>query len=527
MLNNSKRIWIIGLVLGWVFDLLFWKHALGINFALFVLLCLAGGFYVLQMEGIRPAFRSLILVIPILFFAMITFMRQDILSLFLAFASTLFLLVLLVTTFVGGRWGSYGLADYLVTYLRLATGLLNKPFVLLMVYRKRNLEEPEVNKRKNKFWPVVRGILIAIPIVMVFSILLSSADLVFAQHLKSFVSIFRLEKLPVYIFRVIYILVAAYMLVGVFLHTATSSKNEKLLSDEKSMVPTILGLVESSIILGSVAILFILFVVIQFQYFFGGQANIHINGYTYAEYARKGFGELIMVAFFSLLLFLGLSGITHRESPNQRNIFSALGIIIVLLVGIMLVSAFQRLGLYESAYGFSQSRTYAHVFMIWLALLLVAVVVLEYLHKERRFALAVVLAVLGFSGSLAMLNVDGFIVKQNLHRAVKSQELDVAYLANLSSDGIPALRNIFLDASYPVEIHEKVGAALVCMTNMTFNNQDTDWRAFNVSKNTGELALNSLEMSLKNYTYSSEIYPYSVTTPSGMVIDCQGTGMMD
>ena len=527
MQKRSNRIWVVGLVLGWLFDLLFWKHAPGINFAIFVVLCLFGGFYVLSLEGVKPATRSLMLVIPILFFAVITFVRQDMLSLFLALASTLFLLVLLVTTFVGGRWVSYGLADYLVTYLRLAAAMVSKPFVLLLTDRKQKTEEPEGNTRKNKIWPVVRGILIAIPIVMVFALLLSSADLIFAQRLNSFVSIFRLEKLPEYIFRLIYILVGAYLLVGVFLYAATSSQNEKLMADEKSLVPTFLGFIESSIILGSVAILFVLFVSIQFQYFFGGQANIHIDGYTFAEYARKGFGELIMVAFFSLLLFMALSGITQRENSRQRNVFSGLGITVVVLVGIILVSAFQRLGLYESAYGFSQSRTYAHVFMIWLGILLAAVVVLELLHRERRFALAIVVAALGFAGSLALLNVDGFIVSQNVQRAVQGKELDVAYLANLSSDGIPTLNKIFIDPTIPNKIHEEVGAALVCMSNLQTQKQDKDWRAFNISQYYGVMALKSLTGSLNNYTYSSEAYPFNVKTPSGAVIDCQGSGMMD
>jgi hypothetical protein len=44
-------------------------------------------------------------------------------------------------------------------------------------------------------------------------------------------------------------------------------------------------------VLSSVVVLFSAFVIIQFQYFFGGAANISIEGYTYAEYARRGFGE--------------------------------------------------------------------------------------------------------------------------------------------------------------------------------------------------------------------------------------------
>ena len=480
MKDRSKRIWIVALVLGWLFDFLFWKQTPGINFFIYVILCLTGGFLVLRMDDIKPAYRSLILVVPIIFFAVITFIRQEPLSLFLAYVFCLFLMGLLVTTYTGGRWVSFGLADYIAAFFRMAGGALTKSSLLNKVKNKQNEETGGTSEKKN-FWPIVRGILIAIPILVIFSSLLSSADVVFAQRLDAFIQLFRLEKLPEYIFRIIYIIIGAYLLVGVFLHAALSSQNEKLIGEEKPLVSPFLGFIESSIIMGSVAVLFTLFVVIQFQYFFGGQANIHIDGYTYAEYARKGFGELITVAVFSLILFLGLSGITRREGSIQRKVYSGLGIAVVILVGIMLVSAFQRLVLYENVYGFSQLRTYTHVFMLWLGLLLVAVVVLEIIRKERMFALAVLLASIGFAGSLAVLNVDGFIVRQNVERAVQGQELDVAYLASLTGDSIPELIGKFNDTNLSKDIHERLGASLACMSALDPVREDQDWRAFNYS----------------------------------------------
>ena len=209
--------------------------------------------------------------------------------------------------------------------------------------------------------------------------MLGSADLVFGQRLEEFIELFNLENLPEYIFRFVYILMGAYALAGVFLHAAQQSKEERLVGEGKPVVPSFLGFTEAAIVLGSVAALFAAFVFIQFQYFFGGQTNIQIDGYTFSEYARRGFGELVTVAIFSLLLILSASGVTRRETEMQRRVFSGLGVGIVGLVLVMLVSAFQRLVLYETAYGFSRLRAYTHIFMIWLALLLVAVVVLEIL----------------------------------------------------------------------------------------------------------------------------------------------------
>ena len=88
-------------------------------------------------------------------------------------------------------------------------------------------------RAKRRLWPILRGILIAIPILAIFAALLASADLIFAQRLDHLIALFRLEKLPEYIFRGVYILIGAYLLVGVFLHAAMRSKDEELIGEGK------------------------------------------------------------------------------------------------------------------------------------------------------------------------------------------------------------------------------------------------------------------------------------------------------
>ncbi len=260
----------------------------------------------------------------------------------------------------------------------------------------------------------MRGLAIAVPIVVVFAALLASADVVFGRELSALLEALQLQRLPEYVFRLLYIAVAAYALTGVFLHAASQSADDKLAIDGKRLVPQFLGATEASIVLGSVAALFCAFVVVQIQYFFGGQANINVAGYTYAEYARRGYGELVAVAVFSLVMIMGLGAVTRRETATTRRLFSTLSVIVVAFVGVILVSAYQRLRLYELAYGFSRLRTYVHVSLIWVGLLLVAVVLLEILQRERHLMGVILVAALGFVLSLAALNVDGFIVKQNV-----------------------------------------------------------------------------------------------------------------
>ena len=521
-MKRTKILWITALLLGWCFDFLFWKHSFGINFAIYVGLCLAGGLLVLGRNGLRPASKSLLLLIPILLFACITFIRQEPLTLGLAFVLSLGLMSLLAVSFLGGDWPSYSLTDYVVQSARLVGSLFARPLMFLSETRQPVAAGAASQPRSGwkRFWAILRGVLIALPVLAIFAALLSSADLVFAQRLHDFTSLFRLENLPQYLFRAFYILIAAYALAGIFLHAAQKSRDEQLWSG-RPLVPHFLGFTEAAVVLGAVVALFAAFVVIQFQYFFGAGANIGVQGYTYSEYARRGFGELVAVAFCSLLLFLGLSAIVKRQSPAQRWGFSGLGLGMLLLVVVILVSAFQRLLLYEAAYGFSRLRMYTHVFMIWLGILLAVVVLLDILRQERLFPLIALLATIGFALTLALINVDGSIVQQNVARARTGQDLDVAYLASLSTDAVPDLVQAFQSPALPSGIHQAIGAALACRSSTNPDQPDADWRSFTLTRFQAETALKPIQESLKQYKLQKNSAPVTVTSPAGKKFNCE------
>ena len=163
------------------------------------------------------------------------------------------------------------------------------------------------------------------------------------------------------------------------------------------MVKPFLGVTEANVVLGLVNLLFVLFLAIQFRYFFAGEVNISESGMTYSEYAVKGFQELIVVACISLGLHWILAGITQRENPSQKTAFSILATLLIIQVGIILFSAFQRLSLYEAAYGFTQSRLVAHVFMVFVGLMLVAALWMQWRDAFRHQALVLLILFIVFA----------------------------------------------------------------------------------------------------------------------------------
>jgi hypothetical protein len=510
MQKQPNRFWIMVLALAWVFDFLFWKHEPGIQFAMYVVLTLGAGYFLLLSEGIRPAKWTLALFGLVLFFAATTFTRAEPMTVFLAHVLTLFFMAGVVVSYRGGRWYLYSVADYISKAFQLMGSAITLPAIFAGETRQTQTEETSGGLRR-QIIPILRGLLIALPVIVVFAALLSSADLIFAKRLNDLVELFRLENLPEYIFRGIYIIVLAYILAGVYLHAIRKSDDEKLLGLENPLVKPFFGFTEAAIVLGSVVILFASFVMIQFQYFFGGQANITLEGYTYAEYARRGFGELVTVAFFALLLFLGLSAIVKRESAKQHNVFAGLGIALVVLIAVMLLSAYQRLVLYEQAYGFTRLRTYTHVFLLWLGALLAVVVILDLLKRQRAFAFVALLASIGFAATLSLMNVDAFIVRNNIARTEKGFSLDVGYLASLSPDAVPALTNLYQSQALDQSTRDEVGAALACIQADKNSSTDPDWRAFNLAQWRADQALQGIEAQLNKYAVDKSNWPTRVT----------------
>lgn len=519
-IKQPNRLLLLILLLGWIYDYLFWEPSAGVNFALLLVLCLFGGLYLLFSEGYKPARNSLWLLIPLAFFAILTFVRQESLTIFLAYTFTLFSVGLFITSYLGGRWHLYRLSNYLHKFLLLIGDMITRPVNFLTQIRKVS---SELDRDKNgfPFMGVIRGLVIALPIVLCFGSLLASGDVVFNQKLDNF---FDTEKIPEYIQRFILIMIFAFLLAGTILHTATRSNDEKIAEEDKPLIKPFLGFVESSVILGSVLLLFLAFVVVQFQYFFGGQTNIGVEGYTYSQYARRGFNELVIVAFFSLVLIIGLSTLTQREHETQKKVYSGLSVGVVGLVMVILVSAYQRISLAIDWHGFSRLRLYPRIFLIWLGILLVTVVVLEIYRRERYFAFASVLASFGFAASLVLVNVDAAIVYHNVPRTLHGKNLNVAHLASLSEDAVPALAEEFYSDSYPEWVHEGVGAALTCYLHKDSEEEISwdNWPSFNLARWQTHHTLQNAEKYLQDYGINDErSWAVKVRTPSNVWYDCR------
>lgn len=182
------------------------------------------------------------------------------------------------------------------------------------------------------------------------------------------------------------------------------------------------------------------FVGVQFTVLFGGHDHVlQTAGLTYADYARSGFGELVVVTVLTLAVVTAAARWAPRVTSLQRITLRAMLGILCGLSLVVVASALYRLHLYEETFGFTRLRLFTYVFESWLGLLFVLVLVagirLNGWWLPRALVATGAVAML----VLALVNPDGFIARRNVDRFFTTGKLDMAYLQTLSADAVPAV----------------------------------------------------------------------------------------
>jgi hypothetical protein len=195
--------------------------------------------------------------------------------------------------------------------------------------------------------------------------------------------------------------------------------------------------------LAVLVLLFAAFVVVQIGTLFGGDAFVaRTAGLTYAAYAREGFGQLLAAAALTLGVVGSAGRYAATRAPSEERLRRGLLAALCGLTLVVLASAFQRLALYEAAFGFTRARITAHATILWLGGLFVLVLVLGALRRTERLPRAAVLltgvALLAFG----LVRPDAVVARANVARFEATGQLDVAVLASLSDDAVPTLTRL-------------------------------------------------------------------------------------
>lgn len=281
--------------------------------------------------------------------------------------------------------------------------------------------------------PVLRATVLTVALLGVFGALLVSADRLFGQLVERF--LVPDVDLPALVVRL-----GVGMLVTVGAATLAGLPRR---SDSVPPLPpparTLRG-VEWLVPLIALVALFALFVVVQFGVLFGGHARVlGTAGPTYAEYARSGFAQLVVVALLTLGVVAGM--VRYAVVRDRREVLARRGLlgVLCLLTLVILASAHHRLALYEETFGFTRLRFGARATIWWLAAVFVMLLAAGAGGRTRALPRTIVLVTGAAVVAVGYVQPDALIARWNVERFERDGTVDTAYLAGLGTDAVPAI----------------------------------------------------------------------------------------
>jgi hypothetical protein len=208
---------------------------------------------------------------------------------------------------------------------------------------------------------------------------------------------------------------------------------------------------EWAVPLGLLNGLFAAFAVLQMIVRMAGRQHVlTAAGVTYAEYAREGFFQLLVVVALTLIVVAWAPSWAGAVAGRQRQVLHLLLAVLCMLALVVVASALHRLELYEAAFGFTRLRFMVHAVIWWLAALLVAVLVLGVMRRTSLLFRVTMLVTAIVAVGFVTVRPDAVIAAHNVERWRATGRIDTGYLDDLSTDAVPAIRALPAGLSAPV-----------------------------------------------------------------------------
>jgi hypothetical protein len=417
-----------GLVLGVVGDALLRAMPWGLNVTLCALALTAAGVLLVRRHGVTPGPDAPWLALTVVLLGA-AFMRRDseALAQFNVIAMII-ALALAAASLQGARLTGRRPIEYVRDGVKAAGGTIAGSVVL--VGQDIDWRQLPQEGRFRHVRAVGLGALLAAPLLVVFGALFASADTVFSNVIQN---LFAFDVGTVASHMILIGIWAA--LTAGYLRWSLIARSDALPAPAATRAT---GIVPVATALGLINLMFLLFVVVQLRYFFGGATLIQeTTGLTYAEYARSGFFELMAASGLVLPVLMGADHIVRGETAAHLTTFRRLAGLLLVLLAVVMASALERMRLYVGAFGLSEDRLYATAFMVLLLGIFAWFAWTVLRGRGGPFGFGVLIQGFAVLAGLHMLNPDAFIVRTNLNRVERS--FDAKYAVALGADAVPPL----------------------------------------------------------------------------------------
>jgi len=186
-----------------------------------------------------------------------------------------------------------------------------------------------------------------------------------------------------------------------------------------------------------VCLLYVLFFISQTKYFLSAFMGNLPEGFTYADYARRGFFELLWVAVINLVLICAINVYSKKTAEEKPFTLKLYSLILSSFTLILIATALSKMIMYINMYGLTTLRVYTSWFMILLAMIFVLVIIKQFRFDMKIAKYFCVITTVMFA-LLCFSRPESLIARYNIemYRSGYLNELDTDALLEMSDDGI-------------------------------------------------------------------------------------------
>ena len=213
-------------------------------------------------------------------------------------------------------------------------------------------------------------------------------------------------------------------------------------------------------VLAAATVVYAVYLLSQLAYFVGGFSGILPDGFTLAEYARRGFFEMAALCFVDLFVISLAVGLVRRKEGKVPMVTRLLCLFIGVMTLFLVVTASAKMGMYISSYGLTRLRVLTEVVMVFMGLA-TALVCLWLFVPKLPYMKVILLLALSLGAVTLWADVDTVVAAYNVtaYENGTLETVDVDYLSRLGDGAQPFIARL-LDDEDPV-VAKQAKAALM------------------------------------------------------------------
>jgi hypothetical protein len=334
-------------------------------------------------------------------------------------------------------------------------------------------------KRKNTL-TVLLTLLIISPILLYVLFMLAQSDAGF-ERLLGRLSALSTARFLEYLFKILLSILLSFPLFNLLY--ALKTRREPESHPLAGFLPKLRMISGVSTIsaLSAFCLIYTLYIALQANYLFSAIRGALPASFTYAEYARRGFFELVAVVFVNFCVIAFAVVFTKQQDGHlsaekristERRLPAFCRIPATLLIActlLLVVTAVSKMILYIGFYGLTPLRVYTSWFLLLLfgfTLFMLA----KLLAPEMNFCRACAVFAVAFYLALNFASPDNLIARYNISQYKVTGKLDTATLAALSDSAVPEIAALKNDKKYGAEITAMLRARASAHRRMRWQN---------------------------------------------------------